>query len=239
MKVTKVITLASILCLSACVQIPQESVDLSTQVGKDIALSHNSHRETIKVLFSRIRSDANRFIDEVYAPYQIREAIKNDMQNANSENPADKSASLLIGIQQAFDRNASDAQRKAMLEGMEALISELHENIENKRLDLLSPINAQERNYLSLIDKNYSQVLSANAVITSYLSSAVKVTESQKQILKDAGLKKDLNEISGRKIAEVSDKISEIVGKAKRVDDTAQSVETSLKEIKNALNFTH
>jgi len=61
--------------LTACAQVPKESVELSSTVGRDLAVVYDAHRELAQVLFSRMRHDVNRFVDDVYAPYQIKVAM--------------------------------------------------------------------------------------------------------------------------------------------------------------------
>ena len=61
--------------LGACAQVPKEAVQLSTTVGRDVAEAHRSHRETTVLLFARMKDDVNTFVDDVYAPFILRELL--------------------------------------------------------------------------------------------------------------------------------------------------------------------
>ena len=67
-----------LLLLSGCAQVPTQSIELSTTVGRDIAKMHQAHLQTIELLYSRMRSDVNTFIDDTYLPYAIKEVLDKD-----------------------------------------------------------------------------------------------------------------------------------------------------------------
>src|SRR5436305_300220 len=62
--------------LSGCAQIPKESIQLSATVGRDVAEIERSHRALVRIHYDGLERSINRFVDEVYAPYQIGETLK-------------------------------------------------------------------------------------------------------------------------------------------------------------------
>ena len=73
--------------VAACAQVPKESVELSTTVGRDIAAAHESHIRLARTLFARMKGDVNRFVDDVYAPYQIQFVLARKKERQAQGNP--------------------------------------------------------------------------------------------------------------------------------------------------------
>jgi hypothetical protein len=66
------VAVSAVLVIGGCAMVPKESVELSTTVGRDIASVHEAHRNLANALFGRMKQDVNRFVDDVYAPFQIQ-----------------------------------------------------------------------------------------------------------------------------------------------------------------------
>ena len=141
----------------SCAQIPKESVELSTTLGRDLAVVQKSHRELATILFSRMRDDINRFVDEVYAPFQIKYVMDRQAELAKSSNPDDRKKSLLLAINVAFNTDASPQLQDAVLKGMESMVTSIRSDIESMRMELLEPLELQELEVLSSIDQSYQQ----------------------------------------------------------------------------------
>jgi hypothetical protein len=71
----------------ACAQVPKESVELSATVGRDVAEVYIAHRELAVILYERIENDVNKFVDDIYAPYQIRKLLQADRQDFKRGDP--------------------------------------------------------------------------------------------------------------------------------------------------------
>ena len=222
--------------VGACAQVPKESVELSTTVGRDVTTSYKSQRELAKILFARIRQDVNRFVDNVYAPYQIRTAMESDFKNSKSSDAKDRRASILLAINEAFKPGASDKLQRQVVEAMGDMVSIIREDIESKRQELLDPINRQEATVLSAIDRNYAQIIYANAIVTGHLASIAKVQDAQNEVLKAIGVDADLSKLIGENLATASDTVGKLVNKAESAQATAQNITTTIKEIKSAIS---
>ena len=211
--------------LSACAQIPKESAELSTTVGRDIAAVHDSHRNLANALFRRMKKDINRFVDDVYAPYQIQFVLKKQKvrQAAGNRN------NLFSVIDNAM-RNPEDvqAQKDAIL-FMEAAVEAIYNDVENYRSQRLEPILEQEHAVTGEIERAYDQIERGNATVTAYLASVVKVNEAQDQLLKSVDME-GLREKIGVALSNTSDRVSEFVEKAKKVEGSVDSVSGKIGE---------
>jgi len=227
----------AVLCLiaSSCASVPKESVELSATVGRDIATVHKSHIELAHILFSRMRKDVNRFIDDVYAPYQIRTVMDRQYELAKSSNPDDRKKSLLLAINEAVKPDAPDKLQAAVLKGMENLVEKIREDVEAMRNELLVPLNTQEEGVIGSIDRAYYQLHYANSIVTGHLSSVVKVHETQDALLKEIGVERDLRKEISVNLAEASDKIAKFVDSAEKVDSKLDRVEEKARELKGTI----
>lgn len=236
MKSSCFVLVAFVALLTACAQVPKESVELSTTVGRDVTTVYKSHRELAKLLFVRMRQDVNRFVDNVYSPYQIRSAMENDFKNAKSPLEKDRQASILLAINGAFKPDASDKLQREVFESVGFMVSIISDDIESKRKELLKPLDEQEALVLAAIDRNYSQIIYANSIVTGHLASVVKVRDAQNEILTAIGLDANLSDVVGKKLATASDTVSTLVQKAEKLEATTSSIDTALKDIKKAVS---
>ena len=232
----RILSIAAFFLVAGCAQVPTQSVELSATVGRDIAEVHAAHRELAKVLFDRIRGDINRFVDDVYAPHQIRFALDEDRKRANSTNPDERRRSLLLAINRAFQPDAPAALQANVLKGMEILVTKIQADVESKRKELVRPIDAQEKTVLGAIDRAYQQIHYANSIVTGYLSSVAKVHEAQANILAAIGVDKDLRSEIAPSLADAAERISGIVEGAGKVDTTLERLDEIAGDLKEAVD---
>jgi hypothetical protein len=222
------------LCLAVvvgCAQVPKESVELSTTVGRDLAVTHKAHIQLARVLFERMKEDVNRFIDGTYAPFQIRAAMARQVALANSSDVAEKRKSLLLAIHAAFEPDASDRLQSAVLQGMESLVTQIRADIEAKRRELLEPLEEQERVVMGGINRAYQRMHYANSIVTGHLGSIARVHDAQSELLEEIGIDRDLRKDIGEGLAGVSAKISTLVNRAEKVDDKIAGADTTAKNL--------
>jgi hypothetical protein len=222
--------------LLGCAQVPQESVELSATVGRDLATVHQAHRALAQLLFTRMRHDVNRFVDEVYAPFQIRRVIEHQNALANSSNPDDRRKALFLAITAATKPDAPAALQNGVITGMGLLMSGLRADIESMRQELLDPLDAQETQVIGSIDRSYQQIHYANSIVTGHLSSIVKVHDAQAEVLQAIGVDRDLRREVGENLAFASDKIGSLVESAQKVDTSLAMVEGSAGELRLAVD---
>lgn len=241
MRVKRAVVLVLMFIFLGCAQVPRESVELSTTVGRDIAEAYRAHRELAIILYTRMKSDINKFIDEVYAPYVIKELLEKDQARFQQGNALSLFSALNSAVQQPDNKNI---QIKA-LDFMDIFVQKLRGRIESYRAELLKPVIDQEKRLLAAIDRSYNQIHYANSIVTGHLASVVKVHDAQDEVLKEfglEGLRKDVAE----NLAKVSKEVASLVEKGKKAEEeiekaseTAQEktelLEKKFKEIKDQI----
>ncbi len=75
MKYLKLAVITLALLLGACAQVPREAVELSATVGRDISEMRKSHVALVDLYYTELLEDINKFIDNVYLPYQIQRTL--------------------------------------------------------------------------------------------------------------------------------------------------------------------
>lgn len=213
--------------ISSCAQVPKQAVELSATVGRDIAQVYQSHKELAILLYERIKNDVNKFVDNVYAPYQIKRQLKDDYNDFKSGDEDSLFAVLNYAINHPDD---SQAQLNT-LEYMEIFLEVVRGDIESFRQEQLSLVTKQEQNLLSAIDRSYNQIHYANSIVTGHLSSIAKVYDAQNQILAEFGIEGLRKEI-GETLAETSRKVSDYTDQAKKIDEKLDETEKKIKDWK-------
>lgn len=213
--------------LSGCAQVPKQSVELCATVGRDIAQVYKSHKEIATLLYERIKNDVNKFVDNVYAPYQIKKQLKDDYDDFKSGDEDSLFAALNNAIKHPDD---SQAQLNT-LEYMEIFLEVVRGDIESFRQEQLAPVIKQEQKLLSAIDRSYNQIHYANSIVTGHLSSIAKVHEAQEQILKEFGIE-GLHKDIGKTLAKTSRKVFEYTDRAEKTDGKLEETEKKITDWK-------
>ena len=224
-----------IILLAGCAQVPKESVDLSATVGRDIAVAHKAHAELAQLLFKKMRQDINRFIDDTYAPYLINATMARQKELANSSDPDQRRKSLLLAINAAFKPGASERLQSKVLKGMGSMVRKIHTDVENKRAELLTPLNEQEEQVIGSINRAYNQMHYANSIVTGHLASVAKVHQAQSEMLAEFGIERNLRAEVGQSIASASETITSIVDKAEAIDKKIENAEDTAKSLKETI----
>ena len=183
-----------------------------------------------------MRNDINRFIEDVYAPYQINIVMSRQKDLASSSDPKNRKKSLLLAINAAFSGGASPKLQNAVLKGMGSMVFKLRKDIESMRNQLLDSVNLQEKELLSSIDRSYQQLHYANSIVTGHLSSVVKVHNTQAELLESIGVERDLRSYVGVHLSDASSKIFKLVEKAEKADNKLDKAEENATKIKQELD---
>ncbi len=218
-----------------CAQVPKESVELSATVGRDIAKVHRSHRDLVKVVYDRMRADVNRFVDDVYAPHQIRFIMMEEVRKRNSNDVEDKKTSLLLLIDAAFKEGADPKLQILTISAMTATGKKIRADVESMRAELLRPLNDQETELLGAIDRSYIQIHYANSIVTGHLSSVAKVHDVQTELLEAIGVDINLREEIGTKLANTSKIVGNLVDDAEKGLKTLEDAKKKGEEIRAAI----
>jgi len=207
------------MALSACAQVPREAVELSTTVGKDLAQVHEAHVNLAHVLFDRMKSDVNSFVDDVYTPYFINKHLQAE------QNDFELGKESLFGTLDKAIKHPDNAEYQSdAIAYMEVVVSTIHDNVELYRKKRLKPILDQEKEALTEINKSYMRIHYANSIVTGHLASVAKVYDAQEEVLNQMGVE-GLREKIGSRLAKTSESVRDIVEKARKVDVKAQSIQ--------------
>lgn len=227
--------LTTVFCLllgPGCAQVPRQSVKLSTTIGRDITQVYRAHRELAFILYERIKGDVNRFVDEVYTPYQINKLLQADHEDFKKGDPD----SLFFVLDAAIKQPGDPEIQKTALPAMDVFIQVVRAEVEAYRSERLAPILAQEKEVLSAIDRSYNQIHYANSIVTGHLASIVEVHDAQEDLLNEFGIE-GLREDVGRKLSSTSSSIAEFVKNAKRLEGTVEEIEKNIKELTKELDI--
>lgn len=218
--------LSLLVLVVSCAQVPKESVELSTTVGRDIAVAHEAHRKLAQTLYARIKRDVSRFVDDVYAPFQIQLVLEQQKQRKTAGNPNN-----LFSILDAASQRPNDAQaQKDVLGVMQIIVEEVRADIEEYRRMRLAPVLQQEEGVVAAIDGVYEQIKRGNATVTAHLASVVKVHEAQDELLSKANLE-GLREKAGVSLSGSSERVAAFVGKANKVEGSIDKASAQINKL--------
>ncbi len=196
------------LSVAACATVPKEVVQLSYTVGQDIEAVHSSYKALIRTHFDGIRMQTTTFLETRWTPVYLADFIKNGDLVAMAKDPDPVKA----------------------FEGVSAWAEVAVEEIENKKKELLTPIDQDEHTLLANVDEAFARIIRANATITAHLNSIRKVQEVQDEVLKSLKLADLKGEINNRLI-EASRKADAALSKLEGVKGKVDALKEKKKEL--------
>ena len=209
----------TVFALSGCAVVPPESVKLSSTIGQQMLEIKKSHVNYVNLYYERMESQANRAVDQIYAPELISTAL-----NGNS-------GRVLLERLEAGKKGGAEAQDA--IQFATRFLTLVRNSVEKRRENDLQPIRDARKAALANIEGAWAQAVQGNATITGYLSSLVKIREAQDSLFSAIGLP-DQDKI-GEKIANASDKIDGLLTEAKDKDANLADLKKQLEEIRNSL----
>ena len=165
------------LVLSGCASVPKETVELSTAVGDDIRELHTGYRNTVGLYFAQVRQSGLAVIDETWVPAYLDSFVE--------------------------DGGLRDIVTEGNRDDLYAWARAAIEDIDARRSEFVDSLNARETALLIKIDDAFARTINANANVTAYLKSLLKVEEMQDRVLQATGLKELRDEIT-KGLAEAS-----------------------------------
>ncbi len=202
---------------AGCANIPSEAPTLSSELGKRIESLEAANIRLLNRFFEQKRKDIDTFIEHEWLPtfsneFFRRPKIANAWNTVVRENDNTQRAKFLMMVG-----------------------TSLQERINQKRIELIRPLDELERQIEHSLKNEYAQAKAINNSVTSFLLSASKVAENRNRLLAKAG-------VTEEKISKVIDKTDEIVTKlldgAKMADEKleiAEEYKEKIMELKNSL----
>ena len=194
-KIFKSFFIAIILLIFGCASIPKEVVELSYSIGEDLNSIHVSYRMLIQEHFENLRSQRIDFLKNRLIPVFLEKFI-------------DK-GELVTTVQ------GSDPVE--VLEGVQDWVEVAIETIEEKKRELIDPIDGSEKQLLELVDEEFSRIIRANAAITAHLNSIRKVQSVQDEALRALKIK-ELRDTINEELIAASIKADEALERVKKAE---------------------
>lgn len=162
------------IALVGCAQVPKESVELSSTVGRDVSAIQVSHLALINIYFDDKEAMINKWVDQVYAPSQITAVVGN--------------AAIRAELEAAINEATAGKNQDRLIKRLDFVLTRIRKDVENTRTELLEPVKSAREDTLMKIQAAYNQVQLGNNIVTGYLASVVKITDQQNALLVKAGL---------------------------------------------------
>jgi hypothetical protein len=192
--------LAALLVLSGCAVVPTESATLSATVGRDLLEIKKSHIFYVNSFYDRVEAQANRIVDQEFAPALIAKALN----GASGKFLMKKLEDGRGGGQAAQDAVAFVHQFLVNVNGA----------VEAERTAIVGPIEQNHKTAVAQVEQGYAGVLQGNATITAYLTSLIKLHAAQNELFAAAGVPTFQDDVAVR-LSKASDDVDSLLTKAK------------------------
>ena len=200
--------LSLIALLHGCASVPDESVELSARLGKQVNRLEQSHLALLQQYFENERERVNQFFYEEYVPEFSR--------NYFSDPGISESLELVCAAEEPADR----------LRAMTILSTAAQKELAKRRQALIQPINEAERALEHAVRAEYVTAEKMNSAITGLLDSAVEAQGVGEEVLGAFGVQPD----------DVANAVTRIDGAVTGLLEGAQSAEEKVTEFRQKLD---
>ena len=203
--------------LVSCASIPPEAPELSIELGKRISAIEKSNIKLLNRFFDQKREEVDKFIEEEWVPL-FAENIFSDEK-----------------ISRVWDIIVKEGNKQDRLTFLIKVGPQLQTKINEKRLELIKPLDLLERKIEKEIRMEYSQIKAINNSISSLLLSSSDVVENRNRYLEMVGVTDDK---IGKVIDETDDLVSKLLSKSKDAPekvDKAKAFITKVKSLRDSI----
>jgi len=216
-----VVASAAICATGACSTVPEEAIQLSQAVGADVEAMQQSYEVLIRDYFNSLRAQRLQYLNEVWKPKYIAGWVADGRLKEVAAGKAVWSNTALDanGDPGAFvtpptDRGQAEAMLLTTVIGWsEAALAD----IEDKRVELISGLDASEAALLKDVRSAFRNMSRANAAVTAHLSSLRDVQNAQDEALEAFDIK-DLRDSINNKLVVVSNQAADGLEQVKKAD---------------------
>jgi hypothetical protein len=191
--------------VSSCISIPKQAPQLSEELGNRINSLEKSHISLLNSYFEQKRKAVDEFIERTWLP---------EFASNFFSKPA---------ISEAWNEIVESKDTKDRLDFLVAVGPQLQIVINEKRQELIAPLNDVERQLEQMIRDEYNTTRSINNTLTSFLTSASKVKENQQRYL-------DMLKITDDKITGAIDQTDRIIGDLLSQSEKVVDAQNKVKE---------
>lgn len=197
--------------LVGCASIPPEAPELSAELGKRISAIEDSNITLLKRFFDEKRKEVDRFIENEWSLEFTNQFFSNEK------------------ISSAWDTIVRENDKNQRLMFLVKVGPKLQTKINEKRLELVQPLDDLERRIEKKIRDEYTQARAINTNITSFLLSVSKMSENRNRYLEVVGV---TDENLGKLIDKTDDAVSDLIDKANNIGDKVTRTEKFLNKVR-------
>lgn len=212
MYLRKVAILVFMFMIVGCVSIPPEAPQLSVELGKRINSIEGANIKLLNKFFDQKRKDVDDFISEEWTPLFAKNIFSNPR------------------ISKTWNIIVKEDNKEDRLTFLIKMGPKLQKKINEKRLELIAPIDQLERTVEKAIRKEYIQARAINNSISSLLISASEVIENRNRYLEMIG-------VTDNKIENIIDKtddfVSDLLSKAQDAPSKVDKAKVFIKKMKS------
>jgi hypothetical protein len=203
---------------ASCAEVPKEAVELSYQVGQDMARLYESYDALIHTRFEELRATRVAYLDNVWTPKFVADWVQQGRLVDVAQHK------VVWSLQtSAFVAPTPGREDSELLTTVNDWSGRAIAHIERKRRALLDPIDHDEAELRAKVHEAFDRVIQANAYVTAHLASVAHVQSAQDDALKALGLK-DLRDAINKGLIEASDKAAQGLEAVKNADQTVEKV---------------
>lgn len=215
-----IVFVIALVCCS-CVSVPKQAPTLSEELGKRISAIEKSHTALLNSFFDEKRLKLDEFIENEWLPLFAKNFFENEQ------------------IEAAWLEIVESKNKKDRLDFLVMVGPQLQAVINDKRQELVAPLNELEHTLERMIREEYDMARSMNNTLTSYLHSASKVKENQQRYLNMLGITEEkitdaINQTESvvNRLVKGAEKVEQ--GKEK-LDEKSQEFKSKIEEIRNKI----
>lgn len=201
-----------ILQLAGCVAVPPESARLSSELGTQLDHLETANMNLLKSYFDIKRQQVDSFLEEQWVPMFTTNYFE------------------LPEVQQLWHAVVKSSDEKDRVEFIVRTGPALQKQINEKRLELIRPLDELELTLTRRIHEQYNRARLMNSTITAFLLSASEVAETRERYLQMVG-------ISDEKVAGTIDQLNAAVAglteTSLQAEDLVKSGELFLDQLKS------
>jgi len=195
-----------------CATIPPEAPELSAELGNRISAIEDSNIALLHRFFDQKRKELDKFIENEWLPTFAEDVFSNPR------------------IAKAWNTIVREDDKKQRLKFIVKTGPKLQERINQKRVELIQPLDDLERRIEKKIRDEYAQARAMNNSITSFLLSASKVAENRNRYLEMVGT---TDEKIGKIIDKTDDVVSELLKRTKDSQEKVNAAEDYLEKLRS------
>lgn len=211
-QVTQIALVVTVAALAGCAAVPHEAPALSAELGGRIKESRTAHEEVVRLYMNEKRAAVDRFVVSEWIPVFARNVFDRDP------------------VRREWNAIVQSNDPVARLDFIKTLGPVLQAQINDKRSELIAPLDALERAVLRSLDEHYDEMQAMNATLTGLLASGAKASDTQQTILRGLGAESRLPDALQK-----ADEVTALLTKGMRsYDENKGRIEEIVNQVKRS-----